>query len=244
MAEAAATRLEIVNVVTISRNRLSSLVRTARSVWNQAYPRTRYIVIDGNSTDGTVQWLQDNSSQIDYFCSEPDRGIFDAMNKGIQACSEGWVIFMNAGDEFESKCSLSDALEQSSDCCDVLCGRQVNDHGRIFAPDLARLAFGEMPASHQSILYRLQRLGRQMLFDESYPIYADYEQLARIHCLGGRFCLTDSVISRTESGGVSDRVSLQKRKDRYRALYRHFGIAGVARGVFNRINFAFSRPDN
>lgn len=90
--------LPVISVITVVYNGLSLIEKTIRSIVSQTYPNIEYIVIDGGSTDGTVEILKLYEDRISYWISEPDRGIYDAMNKGLAAATSDYVWFMNAGD--------------------------------------------------------------------------------------------------------------------------------------------------
>ena len=89
-----------ITIVTISYNIVTYIEKTILSVVNQTYPNIEYIVIDGGSTDGTLDVIKKYSDKITYWVSESDKGIYDAMNKGIDAATGDWINFMNAGDVF------------------------------------------------------------------------------------------------------------------------------------------------
>lgn len=92
--------MEKISVVTIAYNCNAIIEDTIKSVIEQTYTNIEYIIIDGASTDGTVDVIRKYSDKINYFVSEPDKGIYDAMNKGLRAATGDWIIFMNAGDSF------------------------------------------------------------------------------------------------------------------------------------------------
>lgn len=94
------------SIITISRNARETLEITLKSVTEQRFKNYEYIIIDGNSQDGTRELLNKNRDCIDIWISEPDKGIYDAMNKGLHRASGEYVIFMNAGDTFHSEETL------------------------------------------------------------------------------------------------------------------------------------------
>lgn len=97
----------LITVVTVCRNVAAELLKTARSVAEQDFDDFEYIVVDGASTDDTPELLASGATKATHWVSEPDGGIYDAMNKGAQLAQGEWVIFMNAGDTFASHCVLS-----------------------------------------------------------------------------------------------------------------------------------------
>ena len=89
-----------ISVVTVCFNSVSTLERTMLSVLNQTYPNIEYIIIDGGSTDGTVDIIKKYVDKLAYWVSEPDKGVYDAMNKGVLLATGDYTIFMNSGDRF------------------------------------------------------------------------------------------------------------------------------------------------
>lgn len=98
----------LVSIVTVCYNAADMLSKTIESVSAQSYENIEYIIIDGASTDGTKQIIQNNIEHIDKFISEKDNGIYDAMNKGTANSSGEWIIFMNAGDTFYDRDTIKD----------------------------------------------------------------------------------------------------------------------------------------
>ena len=89
-----------VSIITISYNAEKTLEQTIKSVINQTYKNIEYIIIDGGSTDNTLNIINNNEAKITKWISEPDKGLYDAMNKGAELAQGDYLIFMNAGDTF------------------------------------------------------------------------------------------------------------------------------------------------
>ena len=88
-----------ITIITINYNNLEGLKRTVESIVNQTWQEFEYIVIDGGSTDGSSEFIASQSKSIDYWVSEPDKGIYNAMNKGIEKSTGEYLLFLNSGDE-------------------------------------------------------------------------------------------------------------------------------------------------
>ena len=103
------------SVITIVYNNVKHIERTIFSVVNQTYPNIEYIVVDGKSTDGTLQIIERYKTRIAKIISEKDEGIYDAMNKGLAAATGDYVIFMNSGDEFYKTDTVERVFETAPD---------------------------------------------------------------------------------------------------------------------------------
>ena len=94
--------LPLVSVVTVSFNSAKTIRRTIESVLGQTYQRIEYILIDGGSTDGTISVISAYADKVNFFISEPDQGIYDAMNKGVCAATGDWIHILNSDDYYAS----------------------------------------------------------------------------------------------------------------------------------------------
>lgn len=92
----------LISIITVNLNNLPGLEKTMNSVFEQEYKEFEYIVIDGGSTDGSKGFIEKHNEKIDYWVSEPDKGIYNGMNKGIMAASGKFLLFLNSGDRFFS----------------------------------------------------------------------------------------------------------------------------------------------
>ena len=106
--------MSILSIITINYNNVLGLKRTLESVTGQSYSNFEYIVIDGGSTDGSKEHILKYSDKISYWISEPDRGIYHAMNKGIAKASGEYLLFMNSGDLFYNNFILNEVIDDIS----------------------------------------------------------------------------------------------------------------------------------
>lgn len=163
------------SVITINYNNRDGLRKTIESVVNQTYNDFEYIIIDGGSTDGSVDVIKEYADRIDYWVSEPDKGIYNAMNKGIDVAKGEYCIFMNSGDCFYNLSVLS-YVSSSFDGKDIVAGVTVLTDGRITLPprqiSLSFWYFGTI--CHQSTFIRTALLSKYK-YDENYKIAADYK---------------------------------------------------------------------
>ena len=168
------------SVVTATYNAAKTLRQAAESVFAQVYPAVEYIVIDGGSTDGTVDILSSYSSQLAYWVSEPDSGIYEAFNKGIRAASGDYIYFLGADDCFCDTNVLSCVAEKLDDTVDVFCaGVYVVNHlnlekfaGSGRASDASDFD-GEM-IPHQGMFVKTSIL-KNSPFDTSFRLAGDYD---------------------------------------------------------------------
>ncbi len=166
------------SVITINFNNRDGLRQTIESVISQTYNDFEYIVIDGGSTDGSVDIVQKYEKSISYWVSEKDRGIYHAMNKGVAQAHGDYCIFMNSGDCFYNSKVLA-GFFQECDRNDIVIGQVVsNDREKVlFAPPSRDLSFyylysGTMP--HQGSFIKTDLL-RKYPYDESLNIVSDWK---------------------------------------------------------------------
>ena len=114
-----------ISVITVNRNMAPGLASTLESVLAQDYPHFETIVIDGGSRDGSRAIIEAHAARLAYWVSEPDRSLYDAMNKGVAASKGDWVLFMNAGDHFAAPDVLSRVFAVAHDDADLLYGHHV-----------------------------------------------------------------------------------------------------------------------
>src|SRR5690606_3965772 len=98
----------LISIITVNLNNLEGLKRTMASVFNQTYQNFEYLIIDGGSSDGSKEYIEANADKISYWVSEPDKGIYNGMNKGIKKARGEYLLFLNSGDHFVEQKVLED----------------------------------------------------------------------------------------------------------------------------------------
>ncbi len=169
--------MDKISIVTVCFNASKVLEQTIQSVINQKYQNIEYIVIDGNSTDGTVEIIKKYSDKIDYWVSEPDNGIYDAMNKGVNVATGTWVNFMNAGDVFFDENVIYSIFNSDiKEDCQIIYGKTIVKcpWGKyIVTPNSVNKLDRTMPFCHQSTFTR-RILLEEFKFDTRLNIASDF----------------------------------------------------------------------
>jgi glycosyltransferase involved in cell wall biosynthesis len=178
-----------VTIITVCRDAAGTLQAAIDSVLAQDHPDIEYIVVDGGSTDGTGEIIRRNAARIARRTSEPDGGIYDAMNKGVAQATGEWVIFLNADDAFYDSRAVSAAFADAA-CNDklVVYGDSVLrfDSGRTKprrAKPLRTIRF-KMPFTHQGVFVRAELLRRRP-FDTRYRLAADFDFFREVYARHG-----------------------------------------------------------
>ncbi|HYR69173.1 MAG TPA: glycosyltransferase family 2 protein [Candidatus Dormibacteraeota bacterium] len=218
-----------VTVITVVRNGAATIASAVESVLAQSHPPLEHVIVDGGSTDGTLEILHGFGDRVRWI-SEPDRGLYDAMNKGLSLIRDPdrYVIFLNADDSFHAPDAIAHALALS-DREDFLYGRlerldeEFGDRDVIGGPVAARdLLFG-MRAHHQTILARKRVFDTIGGFRIEYRIAADYDWVVRAFQsreITRRF--VPVVVTTMRRGGVSERgylAGIAERRRIVRAAY-------------------------
>ena len=189
--------LPLITVVTVVYNDVKHIEETMLSVVNQTYPNIEYIIIDGGSTDGTVGIIKKYADRIAYWVSEPDKGIYDAMNKGVCRATGEWCSFINAGDVFVHENIVQSIFESGRCDYDVIYGDTIHifTSGRFLhkAEDVKVLK-RRMPFCHQSCFVKSLLL-KQYGFDCQYKVAADYDLFYRLYKQHAYFLRINKVIA-------------------------------------------------
>jgi glycosyltransferase involved in cell wall biosynthesis len=242
-----------ITVVTVSYNAKEVIEQTILSVIEQTYPRIEYIIIDGGSTDGTVEIIKKYESKIAYWASEPDKGIYDAMNKGLDKATGDWINFMNAGDCFYDKFTVEKAVNRF----------HLLSPAVVYGDFVSKTSIGLFPQKltpfflsnkyiygkdicHQSVFVKTI-LAKAIRFDLNYPISADFKMLYEIYKLNYPFFYISEPVAIFEvENGISINNAMRAYKEnamilgkyktfRYRLDYSSFASRKMAKNISSSI---------
>ncbi len=204
-----------VSVITISYNSALTIEDTIRSVLEQDYEHLEYIIIDGASTDGTLNIIDKYKSQVSRIISEPDKGIYNAMNKGLKLATGDVISILNSDDTFAHPCAVSKMvsklIETNADTCygDLVYVQRDNPEKRLrywrageYAPNC--FLNGWMPP-HPTFFAKAELYKKYGGFNESLKISADYELMLRmLYRNGASTTYLPEVVVKMKAGGMSN----------------------------------------
>ncbi|SHK08161.1 glycosyltransferase family 2 protein [Epilithonimonas mollis] len=199
-------------ILTINYNNKEGLVKTFDSVRSQTWKDFEFIVIDGGSTDGGKELIEQND-QVNYWVSEKDSGVYNAMNKGIRMSTGDYIIFMNSGDFFYNESVLEKVKNQFDSDIGILYGDSVffNDTGYrkvIKVPE--KLTFGffyDGGLNHQAAFIKRSLFSDYFYYNEDYKICADWEFFILTICLHNvSFQYLNEIICYYDFSGISAKV--------------------------------------
>lgn len=223
-----------ISIITITYNASHWLERTMLSVLKQTCTDYEYIIVDGASTDGTLDIVKGLEQQFEgrlFWQSEPDKGLYDAMNKGIVRATGEFVWFMNAGDEIYSVETLQHVINAISDQTDIVYGKacivnavgqKVSEHHKTTPPNLTlEHLLNGLVVSHQAIIVRRSIT---KLYDTQYRICADYDWVIKNVRISRQNVYIDNYLCKFLTGGVSNKQRQRAWKERFCIMRMHFGL--------------------
>lgn len=227
----------LLSIITITYNAEQFLERTIQSILAQTDQDFEYIIVDGKSKDGTLAIAEKHRVRVNKLISEPDKGLYDAMNKGLKNASGDFVWFMNAGDEINDKHAVLRIAQSVTQQTDVLYGDTyfVNNEGKIqglrsqITPHRLpkNLKWQDMKLGmlvcHQAFIAR--KTIAPLYMENNLSADVDWE----IECLkrAREVKYLDFVVAKYLTGGVSNQQLKRSLLDRYKVLKKHFGLIGA-----------------
>jgi glycosyltransferase involved in cell wall biosynthesis len=222
----------LVTIITINLNNLSGLKRTIESVINQTWKEFEYILVDGGSTDGSAEYIAEMENHFAYWVSEPDTGIYDAMNKGIKVASGEYLLFLNSGDRLIN----GNVLLYAQNLLKVNSGYFVHslrcsDSGEIENGEIKKKAevigintfLKRGSIGHPGAFIKRKIMGEDWRYNEQNKIVSDWEFFLELYIKHPRkFKRYNYLLTIIEDGGISRNPSLQELRnlERTKAIQR------------------------
>ena len=219
-----------ISIITVVFNGEKHIGRTISSVTGQTYREIEYIIIDGKSTDKTLEIIE-GSKGVDRLVSEPDRGLYDAMNKGLKAATGDYVWYLNAGDQVYSNDTVEKMIAGLEGAPDIIYGgtmiidedqNEIGDR-RLKPPwRLTWKSFRQgMVVCHQSLIVRREIAPDYNL---AYRFSADIEWAIRAARNAARIHNSQLILSRFLEGGLTENHIKEGLKERFRIMRRYYGL--------------------
>jgi len=221
----------LVSIITVVYNDAAGLGKTLQSIKDQSYNNIEHIIIDGASSDGTHEVIKKAEKQISYWVSEPDKGIYDAMNKGLNAASGDYVWFMNAGDLIHHSDTTEKIFDGETEYADIYYGDTMIVNESYEQIGLRRLrppnhlhwkSFRRgMLVCHQAILVKRELAD---LYDLNYSHSADFDWIVKALKKTEKIKNTGLVLASFLDGGHSKQNIRASLKERFHSMSRHYGF--------------------
>lgn len=225
-----------VSVVTAVFNGAEHIEQTIKAVAEQTYPNIGHIVVDGGSTDGTVEILERYSDVLAYWVSEPDGGVYHAMNKGIDLVTdpESYILFANSDDHLYSAEAIQRVIDASSGE-DLVYGRMVLTDGVYSGIAGKRVELDDLATEtlcHPATFVRRKIFDSVGKFDTGYVIAADYDHMVRCFAAPVSTRFVDVIVSTMRMGGLSEEKFMLSCRERKQVIRRRFPLFPRLRGVW------------
>lgn len=213
----------LISVITVSYNSVKTIEQTILSVIHQTYNNVEYIIIDGGSQDGTIDIIKKYQDKISYWKSEPDKGIYDAMNKGIQYAKGDYIGIINSDDWYELN-AIEKIVSKLEDDPVVVFGNMVYEKKKseLVKPskDLSLLR-EQMTIFHPSTFVKSDAYKKYGKFNVEYRISADWDMMLRLYEKNCHFCYCDELISHFRVDGISSNFDIRQIKERVKLRISH-----------------------
>jgi putative colanic acid biosynthesis glycosyltransferase len=212
----------LVTVITVVLNEPGGLKKTIASVREQTYGNLEFIVVDGKSDSPTLEVIRQNEEIIDKWVSEPDRGIYDAMNKGVSLSTGRWIIFLNAGDYFYAPDTVETVFQKDYGDASFIYGHTLflgGDFNGVVKAWSFDIIWKTMVFTHQSVFTRRDVLERRK-FDTRFKICADYNIIYNSYKEGLTFYNSDTVIGAFDPG-ISELSRARMAYEKWKVVRKH-----------------------
>lgn len=202
------------SIITINYNNASGLEKTIKSVISQNYKDFEYIVIDGGSTDGSIEIIKKYADKINYWVAEPDRGIYNAMNKGILKAKGEYLHFLNSGDAYAAENVLEGVFKDKQYNTSILRGKQICDYkthtiewDNFGNRDITLYDLYVDGLRHQATFIKQNLFVKYGLYDENYKIASDWKLFLQAIIDGMQTSYLDFNIVIFDMDGLSNNIA-------------------------------------
>ncbi len=228
-----------ISIITVVYNNKKGLEETIKSVINQTYKNIEYIIIDGSSTDGTVDILKKHQDNIDYWISEPDRGIYDGMNKGAKQASGEYLYFLNSSDYLFDNDVIRKIVESiKKNNVDLIVGRVIglyHDFKTFYSPvNMSNLKFGKM-LPHQGSFIRNNAFKKIGCYNIKYKTSGDFDFFCKFYKKKLTYQLIENIIAYMPSGGFGSVMKNLTLKEGCIIIHEHFDISYALLFYFKKV---------
>jgi len=213
----------LISVITVVLNSRKYIEDTIQNVTDQTYDNIEYIVIDGGSTDGTLDIIKKYDPLIDYWVSKPDNGIYFAMNLGIEVARGDWINFINSADEYFDVHVIEQLLSKNLRDADIVYGNtEIKYQGFKTIKRAQKLenTWKGMPFCHASALCKTSLLKKNM-FDTSYQLSSDFNFFYNAFISKRKFLYYDTTVSSIPASGLTDFNRRKALRENWRCVSTH-----------------------
>lgn len=224
------------SIITVTYNAIDYIEKAIQSVELQNYNNKEYIIIDGNSTDGTIDIIKRHKSNIKIFISEPDNGIYDAMNKGLNYADGDFVFFLGADDTFFNSNVLQSVANKITDLGSVYYGdAMMLPLNRILWGKYNKIKLGIGNICHQTIFYP-KCIYKKYQYDKKYVLFADYVMNIKLYRKYNFIYLHETIAYYNQTGISSKRQDKEFEKNKIALIVNNLGIIPlVSRYIYHTL---------
>ena len=218
--------MPLISIITVVKNDVANIEETILSVLNQTYNNVEYIIVDGASTDGTLDIIKKYEKHVDLWVSEPDDGLFYAFNKGVDLVTGKWVEFLNCGDFFYNNTVLAEIFAGQKIDANAVYGSVVcHVNGRRVIidahEDIKEKAWQGMRLIHEALFVKAEII-KKFKFDTRYKVSGDGDFVVKCIARGYKFIKTSVIVFETRAQGFSAMHWLVARKENWLISRKYF----------------------
>ena len=228
----------MISIITINKNNAEGLKQTIKSVIDQTYRLVDFIVVDGDSTDGSKQVVDEFKGQLAVALSEPDTGIYNAMNKGIRMAKGDYLLFLNSGDKLLNNDVLTN-IAPLLNTADIISGNIVIEdekgitHRCLSQDEISWRYFSAMSLYHQATFISKKTFDTYGLYDERFKLGGDYEFFIRIFFkYNASYKHIPEFVSYFKSDGISNNSAYAELNKKEAQLAREYNLSKQVLTVF------------